>query len=177
MTANLSNISVGATLSALLKETVEGAVLEAPAGASYSSVLTEGTGADQADRSNQDVGRALTSGNNEDLDIYDLAGFDLATDPLRNPVTYTEVVAILVRNRSTSAGSLLVGGNGTAAAWNSIFAGSDTGKIELKPGGGFLIWAPTDPAYVVADTSNHLLRMEASGGNVTYDIHVLGRSA
>jgi len=50
-------------------------------------------------------------------------------------------------------------------------------ECNFHLGGLFLLAAPDDPAYAVADTSNHLLRVNASGGNITYDIAILGRNA
>jgi hypothetical protein len=82
-----------------------------------------------------------------------------------------------VFNRSTSAGNLLVGNNNTTAAWNSILNASDTAAITLPPSGILLLASTNDPAWAVADATNHLLRFTASGGAVTYDVYLLGRSA
>lgn len=146
--------------------------------------FTDGTIADKVDKAWFSKSRALTSGNDETLDLYDWGSVNLGAgagkDPLGQAQALVEIAAILIYVRPESAGNLIVGNDGTTAAFNSIFAGStdsDTAAVTVKPGGIFLIAAPGDPAYAVADTSNHLLKLAASGGNVTYDIHVLGRSA
>lgn len=139
--------------------------------------LTEnGTTAGKADRVklNKAPAQTILSGNFSNLDMYDFAGWPTATDPLRNTITFAEVVGLLIIN--SGPGDLIIGGDGTSAAWQSLFAADDTFKITLRP--GFLcIGVSGDPAYAVADTSNHLLRLAASGGDVTYQIMALGRSA
>jgi hypothetical protein len=53
----------------------------------------------------------------------------------------------------------------------------DTAQVgPLKPGGGFAIWNPADPAMAVADTTNHLLTVTPTA-NATYNIYFVGRSA
>lgn len=144
--------------------------------------LTEGTTANKADRIMVNKGAAnaglpIISGANVDLDMFDMANWSPTTDPTRNVVTLAEVVAVLILNLSTSAGDLIVGGNGTGAAWQAPFAADDTFKVTVRPGGFLMLAAPNDPAYAVADTTNHLLRLAASAGNVNYQIAALGRSA
>lgn len=71
-------------------------------------------------------------------------------------------------------------GNGTAAAFNSLFNGDDSSALgPIGTGGWFLVFNPVDPAFVVTDASNHLLRLEEAGGvsGVTYEIALIGRSA
>ncbi len=148
---------------------------------SPATALATGTSANQADRFWQDEGRTITSGNNEDIDLYDFGTLDIGAgaglSPLGQAQTWAELVAILVRNTAASAGDLHVGGNGTAAAFNSFFNADDSAVVVVNPGGMFMLFAPDDPAYAITDTSNHLLRMAASGGNVTYDLYLMGRSA
>jgi hypothetical protein len=122
----------------------------------------------------------MASSGTEDLDLYDLGSIDIGAgagkDALGQTFTLAEVVALCVYLHPTSAGNLLVGGKATSAAWTSPFS-ANTDKLTLKPGGIFFLFAPTDPAYAVVDSTNHLLKLEASGGACTYDVAVLGRSA
>lgn len=185
MPRTLSTISAQAILRATVLNTADGAVLTASAahGAAQAVTFTaSGTGAGQADRFWQSTGRMLTSGGSEDLDVYDLASLDISgagagRDALGQVWTVAEIAGILVYNRPTSAGDLLIGGKGTAAAWSIWLNNNDDAELTLKPSGIFLLASTNDPAWAVADTSNHLLTMLASGGAVTYDVYLLGRSA
>jgi hypothetical protein len=142
--------------------------------------LTDGTAADKADKLWASKSRALVGATSETLDLYDLGSVDIGAgagkDPLGGTLALVEIVAILIYNSTSSTGTLTIGADGTTAAWNSIFNGDDEAAVTVKPGGFFAIGSPTDPAYAVADTSNHLLKI-ASSANLTYDIYVLGRSA
>lgn len=185
MTISLSGISVQAKVSATLQNSVDGGAqtgsVAQGATITPATSLSSGTGANQANRFWSDTERTLTSGNSFTLDVYDLGSVDIGAgagkDALGQAWAITEVVGILIRNKSTSAGSLVVGGDGTTACWNSIFNGDDDGAITLGPGGFLELFKPGDPAYAVADSTNHLLKFAASGGDVTYEIHLLARDA
>lgn len=176
MSATLSNIVLSAALRAKLTDSIEGVAPVVDAGQGIALSLADGTSADQADQLFQDEGIAISSGNNVDLDLYDLANFGLQTDPLRNSITFAEIVGILITNDSDSAGDLIVGGNGTAAAWTDwLQTNSDT--LRIAPGGFECAGNPANPAFAITDSSNHLLRLAASGGDVTGNVYLLGRSA
>lgn len=178
MATVLSDIVCNAQLLATLTKTEEGLPISVKANQGiFTMSLTAGTTANKADRFFVDTDRVLAEDADDALDLYDLAGFDRATDLVGNAVTFAEIVGLMVRNKSTSAGTLVLGGEGSAAAWNSLFSASDTYTMDIKPGGFVLVAAPGDPAYAVADTSNHLLNVNASGGGITYDIVIIGRSA
>ena len=146
-----------------------------------SLAFTEGTTTGKADKIWSSTARTLTGSTSENIDLYDFGGIDIGTgsgeDALGNPLTLADIVAVIIENNPTSTGNLTIGGEGSAAAWNSIFNASDTAEVgPLPPGGVFLIAARADPAFAVADTSNHLLKI-ASSANLTYDIYIVGRSA
>jgi hypothetical protein len=149
---------------------------------SPATTLTTGTGANAADRIWSDMDRALSSGGTEDIDLYDLAAFDIGAgagkDAAGQSWALVEVVCLMVYNASTSAGNLNVGGKSATTAFNSIFkSADDDAALIIHPGGWFQIFSPADPAYAVADVSNHLLKIEAPSGAVTYGVVVIGRSA
>lgn len=184
MARSLNTIRVSAAITAQLANTLDGGSISATAnqGFGVSPTLESGTTANKADVIWSDTGRSITSGANDDLDLYDLGAVDIGAgagrDAVGQSIAIAEVVAVLIVNKSTSTGNLLVGGEGTTAAWNSPFNGVDTTVFgPLKPGGFVAFSSPTDPAYAVADTSNHILRLTASGGAVEYNITILGRSA
>jgi len=186
MATSLTNFNVLARLTCELSESFDDShVLADTTGAGLvlepATLLSNGTTANKADRLVQDRDRELGSGNTRDLDMYSIGNMEprgTGLDLLGNTVTLAEVVTVLIYNHpGDSAGNLLVGGKGDSTAWNSPFNGDDDAVMVAVPGGWLMLHAPTDPAYAVADGSNHILQLEASGGDVTYDIAVLGRSA
>ena len=177
--------TIGTQLTAVISNLLDASSTGTPQAslgkASTQAIIQSGTGAGQANRFWSDRGRTLESAATETLDLYDFAGIDVgagaAKDALGQDMVLADIVAIIVEVTAASAGTLLVGGDGTAAAWNSPFNGDDAAVMPVFPGGLILLYAPTDPAYAVADASNHLLKFTASGGAVEYDIHILGRSS
>ena len=143
--------------------------------------ITNGTTTGKADKIWSLTERSLSGASSENIDVYDFGTIDIGTgageDALGNTVTLADIVAVIVENKSTSTGNLTIGGEGSAAAWNSIFNASDTAELgPLPPGGFFMIGSGADPAFAVADTSNHLFKMTSSA-TLTYDIVIIGRSA
>ncbi len=184
MTETLSAIKIRAVLEASLENVIDGVVSATVAmGKEFSPAtrLGSGTTANNADRYYQDASRALTSGTDEDLDLFDFGARDIGAGAGRSPLgqlnTWAELVSILVVNEATSAGDCHVGGEGSAAAFNTLFNGVDASLVVVKPGGIFFMFAPTDPAYAIADSTNHLLTVAAVGGDITYSIYLIGRSA
>jgi hypothetical protein len=186
MPRSLSNIQILATFGAVLANTIDGSdrSVQSTIRRAFTpdTRLASGTGANQADRIWLDKDRTLISGGTENIDLYDLGSIDIGAgagrDELGQAVTIAEIVALYIENLTSSTGSLIIGGEGSGATWNSPFNASDSAKLgPLPPGGILLLFAPTDPAWAVADSTNHLLKIEASGGAVTYHIGFLGRSA
>lgn len=183
MARSLESISLSATLSATLKNTLADGTtaFSGSVGRQVKLTLTSGITANKADRGWEAVSRALADAATEDIDLYDLASVDIGggagKDASGQAFVAAEIVGLLIHNSPDSVGSLKVGGKGTAAAWNSIFDGDDDAKLVLPPGAFVALGCPADPAWAVADTTNHLLKMEASGGAVTYTIALLARSA
>ena len=178
---SLSQIVIRAQLSAYLQNSVDGGNLlpSVSGGVSYAppTALTSGSGANQAQKWWQSTARALASGASETLNLYDFAGIDIGAgagnDPDGIPLVVADVVGMLVVVEASSAGALLIGGDGTSAAWTSLLDGSATAQIgPIHPGGMFMA---ADPAsgFPVVNTTNCNLKMTASGGAVTYDIYLL----
>lgn len=182
-TPSLDQIVVQFICTSTLKNSLDDThvLAEAPAGGDFTpaTALTSGTTANQANKLLQNRDSSINSGTSVTVNLNASAGFFVGaltgTDLLGNTVTLVEVVALLIRNQGP--GDLLIGGEGSADAWSSPFNGSTSAKVLLKAGGMFEIFAPTDPAYAVGTTDNRKLKLEASGGNVIYDIIVLGRTA
>jgi hypothetical protein len=87
-------------------------------------------------------------------------------------------VGLLIVNvgDGTNTGNLIVGGEGSTAAW-SDFIQSDTVGLRIPPKGFLVIGCPSDPAWTITDVTNHLLKFAASGGNVKYNVHWIARDA
>jgi len=141
--------------------------------------ITNGTGIDQAQREWQSQDRTLASAGTLTLDVFDFGSEDIGggagNDALGQSLALTGVKLLLVRNIvKASGGILLVGGEGSAAAWNSPFNAVDTSLVPVVQGGILVMVAPTAAGYAVADASNHLLKFEASGGACDFDIVIIG---
>jgi hypothetical protein len=174
--------AVRVNMSAVLQNVLNNSLGTAAANIELASVftLTDGTTTDKADKVWASTGRTLSGTADETIDVYDFGSLDIGAgagkDPLSGTLALAEIAFIIVVNRSTSTGTLTIGADGTTAAWNSPFNADDDAALTLKPGMIFLIGGGADPAFAVADTSNHLLKM-ASSANLTYDIYIIGRSA
>ena len=179
------------TLTATIKASITGTYTNAltnsggnvalPFSKAITIAITDGTTTNKADVFWSATGRALSGASSEDVDMYDLASFDIGTgageNALGNAVTMADIVLVFVQNASTSTGNLTIGNKNAATAWQTPFNSSDTGAVgPLKPGGFFMLGSGADPAFPVTDTSDHLLTMTSSA-TLTYDIYIIGRSA
>jgi len=181
-----ASLSISATLKGLMTNilsAVKTARPNAPIDMKIALNLANGTGPNQVDFLHCDEGRVILDTANLDLDLFDLGTLDVGAgagkDLLGQGVNIAEIVAIAIVNKST-AGELVVGGEGSAAAFKQFF--NNTGvpadsSIAVKAGGFLILAAPADPAYVVTDTTDHLLRLAAAGGDQTFDILLVGRTA
>ncbi len=184
MTAKLSAGQIEVNLNAVLKNIrTDLGETQANIGQKITLTLADGTIVNTARRGNESKTRTLLSGNSEIIDLFDLAALDVGhgagRDVLGLQVNAVELVGLLVYNRgpiATYPGRLRVGGEGTAAAW-SDFILSDTAQLASPATGFMLIGCPADPAWLIADASNHLLKFEANGGDVQYDVAWLTRDA
>lgn len=186
--SQIANPVITAVMKATLQNLVDGDTLTASVAQGFeatpSTALTNGTGANQADVIWSDQSRTLSASATENVDVYDLGTIDIGAgaglDALGQAVANAEVVGVVVKVDSSSGGTLLIGGEGSGAAWNSIFNGSDTATLGPIGAGGFVVlYNPVDPAFAVADTTNHLLKFAEAGGasSVTYSIGLIARSA
>ena len=68
--------------------------------------LTDGTTVNTADRVWEDTARPILSAASENIDLYDLAAFDIGAgaglDALGQALAFAEIVCILVENNATS---------------------------------------------------------------------------
>lgn len=132
-------------------------------------VLENGVVIDTADKIWYDR-RTVNDAADDDLD---LAGG--VTDAFGNALTFAKIKAILVHNRNTTAAENLLVGGGSAPIVSHLGAGGDI--VRVGPGGVFLLWNPSLAAYAVTATTADILRLTGSGGDITYDIAVVGTSS
>lgn len=181
MTRTLSSFKAKASLGATLANLLNSGTARVDQVIDAIVAFTTGTAAGQADRIWVDIDRALSGATSENIDLYDLASLDIGAgagkDGLGQAVALAEICGILVLNQSTSTGNITLGGEGSGAAWNSLFSGSDSFTLgPITPGNFFEATNSAKPAWAVADTTNHLLKI-ASSADLTYSIVILGRSA
>ena len=107
--------------------------------------------------------------------LFDFAGENSGDDVLSQPLSgMGEMTSLMVENRGP--GVLVIGNKGDATAFRALFT-SDTDAITLPSGAIFAVSTTANPAWVIADTTDHILRFLASGDAVTYDVHIGLRSA
>src|SRR5262249_22544412 len=181
-TLSLASIQFQTTFKAIVKSQIDGLVdasVQLGVQKSPATTLTSGTGANQANRFVQDTGRSLTSGTNETINLYSYGSIDMGAGagngPLGTALAITTLVGLLIAVQPSSAGTLTLGGEGTANAWTAMFGTNAHTIGSFAAGSWFEIFNPTTTAWVVGSANNNLLKIAAVGGNVLYDIYVIGR--
>ncbi len=142
------------------------------------SELTTGTGVNQADIAWLKDGGTSGGTTTVALDVYDGALFDgteSAGETGGKAQTMAEGILLVVFNRAASDVALTLGGLVSSAAWSPPL--SDNDGTEVSPGGALVFFSPDATAYPITDGSKHLVEVTPQGGNITYDVLVLGRSA
>jgi hypothetical protein len=88
-------------------------------------------------------------------------------------VTLTDLRYLMIKNLTTTEGTLIVG-NAGANEWSAMF-GSDGETIRVEPSSPFLIANELDGWDV--DGSNKNLKLTASGGTTTFSIAIIGATS
>ncbi|HXH11158.1 MAG TPA: hypothetical protein VNP04_15525 [Alphaproteobacteria bacterium] len=155
-------------VSATLTNVLDLVTATAPLNLKTSVSLTNGTGANKAQKVFSDR-RTLASGANENLD---LAG--ALTDAFGATLTFADIKAIYLSALSTNTTTVTL----TAPATNGyvgLFAALGDG-LNIPPGGAVLLVAPGADGWgvVVAGTGDLLNVANAAGASATYDIVIIG---
>lgn len=142
----------------------------APLNLAKNIALTNGTGANQADRVWADQRTISASA----TDSIDLAG--ALTDAFGAALTFARIKAVLVMAASTNSNNV----NVTRPASNGVplFLAAGDG-IPVRPG-GMIVWvAPDATGVAVTAGTGDLLDIvnSGAGSSVTYDIAIIGASA
>lgn len=186
MARSTANVKTDSLFSATLLDAVEGIsqVQAAYASLDQKPAWASGTGDGQCDRVWVEKSIVLAAAASISVDLYDFAGRDLGKgsglDAQGLAMALAEIAYISVRVTAVggAGGALRIGGEGSAAAWNSGFGGSDSAvSPDIKLGGRWEILGWSDGSLPVADTSNHLLKFLGVTAEVTFDLIILGRSA
>lgn len=105
--------------------------------------------------------------------VIDLADGDSPTDPSAT-VAIPEVVAIIIKNRSTTSGEYLTFGAGTepiASCWASSGDGA-----PIPPSGIYVLTSPID-GFSTTDNVADKITITPATGTIEFDVMVLGRAA
>lgn len=154
--------------------------------------FASGTGVNKADLVWTNL-RSLATATSETIDLYDLAisggaaqldalGLTFASLSLKGLAIQIVDSAGLQITTPTAGESLKIGGEGSAASFQTMFhvSGtlSDTAGMVIPPGGAIMVFAPSAIGYVLADTTNHLLKIANAGAaTIYYKIWILGATA
>jgi hypothetical protein len=133
----------------------------------FKKTITEGSGSGQGDGSWNIEDAVLLSAATVEYDLTALTrsvfGGSLTT-------SFQKIVALVIEVDSTSTGALVVGG-AAANTWVGPFIDT-TDKIALEADSQYAQTQYLDGWPVSG--SNKALKLEASGGNVTYSIYLVG---
>ena len=129
-----------------------------------SKALTSGTGASNADLFYS------TRAQHTSTTSYDLTGG--LTDRFGNTLTFVELREILVFNRSTTAGEILV----LQGNLMSAFLNGTAPTADLGPEGWFYHTNPRD-GFTVTGTTQDTLTIDAGANTISYDLFLIGTSA
>jgi hypothetical protein len=137
-----------------------------PIDISAAFALTDGTGADQANKYWSDTRPLVGASTSEDLD---LAGG--LTDAFGNVITLTKLKALYFKNTATSNSFTI----GRPAANGVALFGAASDFITIPPGGVFLWVAPDSGAVAVtAGTADLLTITHLGSGTHSYSIAIVG---
>lgn len=106
----------------------------------------------------------------EDIDV---AG--LLEDAFGDVVTLVKVKAFQIVNLNTTDGENLIVGNGPNPFASWLSATNDA--VVIGAGGTMLLANPSAAGYAVASGTGDILRLTASGGDITYDLVIIGTTS
>jgi len=133
-----------------------------------SQELSSGTGTNQADCVWHEESQVLAIGESTtwELDALTKSFFgDTIT------IQLLTIKAILILNKTATSGGTLVVGGASSNQWYSAFNAADN-KVKIEAGGLLLMSNPGDGWAVSAGSTD--LKIESTGGNVTYDVAIIG---
>ena len=125
---------------------------------------TNGTGDNQANQFWQVSTNANASAKTYDLD----AGTML--DDFGAAITFTTIKAILIHNKSTTSGQVLVI---AGDFMTTVVMSGTTPTLKLDPGGLFYLTNPKDEYDVAAGTGD-VISLDPASNNISFDLVLIG---
>ena len=132
------------------------------------NAMADGAGLNQANQV-YSARRTLAASANESIDLS-----GSLTNAFGTSLTFTKIKALIVAASAANTNDVIVGGAATNGFISWVGAATDT--VKVKPGGVFVITAPTAAGLAVTAGTADLLKVanSAGGTGVTYDIIVIG---
>lgn len=130
--------------------------------------LLNGSGSNQADQVWDDTETTLTSGSTTTLDLTSLSR-DFFGETIT--LSFATVKGLLIVNRNTTGTAYLKVGNAASDTWHAPL-GTATDSLKI-PTGGSLLFSHPDAGWDVISSAKSL-KLEAVGGEVNYDLIILG---
>ena len=140
--------------------------------------LANGVSANQANRVFHLKNQTIDSGNTIDLSLHDFTGIDIGggagKDALGQTIDLEEIVLFLIKQNSGD-GRLEVQPTdpGSPLTWITHLTVSNGGA--LKAGSVHLMYEPDTDAFDIINGADEFLRLGANGGDVNYDLLIVGR--
>jgi hypothetical protein len=185
---SLEGIQIRLLLSATVKNVMNASPYRASTGAISTTVnpnVLSGSGESQANRA-WDYRATIAAGASLTIDLFDFGSLDSGSgagkDIVGLSVQLDSIVAILIQNitvDSDTSDSEVPGAleiePAASNGWTPIGTHTVANGGALEPG-GLLLKVQIDAAgFPVTDASNHQLKLTANGGDVDFQILVLGR--
>lgn len=145
-----------------------------------SGQIETGVSASQANRAFERRSITITSGNTEDIDLYDLGSIDLGAgagmDGLGQAWVAEEIVTLIIHQVGGDTGArleIMPSSPTGALAWAPSLTVANGGA--LRAGALMMLHSTHTEAFDINDGVSHVLRLKANGGDAIYDIFVLAR--
>jgi hypothetical protein len=144
----------------------------------FNQTFATGIEDNQATRLWWSKSRTITSGNTEDIDLYDFAlqdeGAGLGRDGIGQLLFLKQVVGWIVK-QTGGTGRLEINPTNPAnyATWIPSLTVATGGA--LKADGAVTLLQPKQSAMRITDGSSHIVRFGANGGDIVYNIYLIGR--
>jgi hypothetical protein len=139
--------------------------------------LDSGVNASEANRFWEERDITITSGNTVDIDLQDMAARDIGAgaglDAVGQDCDIEEIVCLVV-HKTGGAGTLEITPASPANPIPWLVAQTVANSGGLKTG-GLRMWVETDTDALDVEATSKNVRFGANGGDVTFDLYLMGR--
>lgn len=167
----LQNAAIRLSASTRLSKSLDLGSAESVIEKTIQYALANGSGGGQATSSYADS-RPLAAVTAESLNLKTFGG---ARDGVGDLMAFSKLKLIIIHNTSQNDCTLLIGGEGTANAFDAPFNGDADAVITLGKGDFCILGSPTGPGWAIGASDSNLLQIENTHATLgaTYDIHVV----